>query len=106
MRMDKTNNADPDQKSVGVGKDFRLYSKYIPVLLLICLPYFISAQNQKAIPNQQLRGTVVDQFLQTPIQGASITITGSGRTVISDAKGNFRFDTVAIGIHQLVISGI
>ena len=100
MRKDKTGKKEAGQN--------RFFSLNTPLLFLLfsCFPYFIYAQNHKTIPSQQLRGTVVDQFLQTPIEGASITISGTGRTVISDAKGNFRFDSVPIGIHHLIISNI
>jgi hypothetical protein len=102
MRQDKTGKAERKKSSA----ECLSLRKALLILPLICFPYFIYAQHSKAIPIQQLRGTVVDQFLQTPIEGASITISATGRTVISDAKGNFRFDSVVIGIHQLIISSI
>src|SRR5687768_3911306 len=105
MRQGNFRQIEPNKIAVNEKKySFPQYG--ISLLVFICFPFFIAAQNQKSIPYQQLRVTVVDQFLQTTIEGATVSISASNRTVITDAKGNFRFDSVTIGIHQLVISSI
>ncbi|ULQ57185.1 TonB-dependent receptor [Flavihumibacter rivuli] len=53
---------------------------------------------------QTLRGTVMDQLLQKPLQGATVTLLSTGQSVITGADGSFRFSKVAIGLHQLRIT--
>ncbi|HUP10586.1 MAG TPA: TonB-dependent receptor, partial [Niastella sp.] len=55
---------------------------------------------------QNIRGTVIDQLLQTPIAGATIIITGTNKKVVADSSGNFRFINMAAGTYTLVISHI
>jgi hypothetical protein len=57
-------------------------------------------------PVQQLRGIVLDQVLQMPIEGATVTITGLNKSLITDQKGNFRFSNIPIGVYQLEISSV
>jgi hypothetical protein len=55
---------------------------------------------------QNIRGTVTDQLLQTPIAGATIVIAGTDKKVIADSLGNFRIPNVTAGTHTLLISHI
>lgn len=55
---------------------------------------------------QNIRGTVVDQLLQTPIAGATVIITGTDKKVVADSMGNFRLPNMAAGTYTLVISHI
>ncbi|THU40494.1 TonB-dependent receptor [Niastella caeni] len=55
---------------------------------------------------QNIRGTVIDQLLQTPIAGATVVITGTDKKVIADSTGNFRIPNVTAGTHTLLISHI
>lgn len=55
---------------------------------------------------QNIRGTVVDQLLQTPIAGATVIITGTDKKVIADSMGNFRIPNMAAGTYTLLISHI
>src|SRR6185295_3014220 len=55
---------------------------------------------------QNIRGTVVDQLLQTPLAGATVVLAGTGRKVVADSLGNFRIPNVAAGTHTLLSSHI
>lgn len=55
---------------------------------------------------QNIRGTVIDQLLQTPIAGATVIITGTDKKVVADSSGNFRIPNMAAGTYTLVISHI
>ncbi|WP_205514697.1 TonB-dependent receptor [Longitalea arenae] len=55
---------------------------------------------------QTLRGTVIDQLLQTPVAGATVMITGTERKAVADSLGNFRFTHVAAGTYTLLITHI
>src|SRR5688500_2890115 len=55
---------------------------------------------------QNIRGTVTDQLLQTPIAGATVVIAGTDKKVIADSLGNFRIPNVTAGTHTLLISHI
>jgi hypothetical protein len=63
---------------------------------------------KKAIvrPTQQLRGVVVDNVLQTPIQGATVSLPVLGLTTVTNASGAFRFEDVPIGVQQLTITHV
>ena len=71
----------------------------------ILLPGMIAAQ-APAVPVQQLRGTVTDPVLQTPLAGATVVLLPSGKTVQTDAGGNFKFTGVPVGQYHLRISFI
>ena len=53
---------------------------------------------------QQLRGIVTDQVLQQPLEGANVSLAGTGLTVLTDASGVFRFKDIQVGTYRLVIS--
>ena len=55
---------------------------------------------------QNIRGTVTDQLLQTPIAGATVVITGTDKKVVADSLGNFRIPNVAAGTYTLLITHI
>ncbi|OQP65231.1 hypothetical protein A3860_16305 [Niastella vici] len=55
---------------------------------------------------QTIRGTVTDQLLQTPLAGATVSITGTNKKVVADSLGNFRIPNVAAGTYNLMISHI
>lgn len=56
----------------------------------------------KAQFTQQLRGTVTDQVLQQPLQGATVTI--GDQSVITDVNGSFRFKNLSVGTYRITIS--
>ncbi|RYF95933.1 MAG: carboxypeptidase regulatory-like domain-containing protein, partial [Chitinophagaceae bacterium] len=53
---------------------------------------------------QQLRGTVNDHVLQTPLAGATVTLQPNGQSVITDEQGVFRFRDLPVGSYRLQIS--
>lgn len=53
---------------------------------------------------QQLRGTVVDQVLQKPLAGATVTLVNTGQSVITDSEGVFRFKDLSVGSYRIIIS--
>jgi len=55
---------------------------------------------------QRIRGTVVDQVLQKPVIGASVSLISINKTVITDTLGNFRFIDVPVGNQQIVVSHV
>src|SRR5215218_6221015 len=64
-----------------------LVLRRLQLLPLLIISFYAQAQ----LPTQQLRGTILDQVLQTPIEGATVTIAGLNKSVTTDAKGSFRF---------------
>jgi hypothetical protein len=58
------------------------------------------------LPTQQLRGVVVDNVVQTPIPGATVSLPALGLTTVTDANGAFRFPAVPIGVRQVAISHV
>lgn len=55
---------------------------------------------------QRIRGTVVDQVLQKPVAGATVSLLSLNKTMTTDTNGNFRFADVPVGIQQLSVSHI
>ncbi len=55
---------------------------------------------------QQLRGTVIDQLLQKPLAGATVTIPETNQSVLTDDEGVFRFRDLSIGSYRIVITYI
>jgi hypothetical protein len=53
---------------------------------------------------QQLRGSVIDIVLQKPLAAATVSIKSSGRSVVTDEEGVFRFIDLPVGLYQLTIS--
>ncbi|HVG42479.1 MAG TPA: carboxypeptidase regulatory-like domain-containing protein, partial [Chitinophagaceae bacterium] len=74
-------------------------SFWMIVLLLL-------ATNSYAQFTQRIRGTIVDQVLQKPIIGATVSLPLYGKTVVTDSTGSFRFSDVPVGIQKLMISNI
>lgn len=72
-------------------------------ILVILLPGLLRAQ-LPTVFTQRVRGTVTDNLLQRPVAGATVTLQGSGRSVITDAEGGFKFSGVPVTSQQLRIS--
>jgi hypothetical protein len=72
-------------------------------LLIAGMLYYITTLAQLT---QNIRGSVTDQLLQTPIAGASVVITGTDKKAVADSLGNFRIPNVAAGTYTLLITHI
>ena len=62
--------------------------------------------NANAQFTQRIRGTLVDQVLQKPVPGATVSLPLIGKTTQTDSAGNFCFSNVPVGSHQIRISHI
>jgi outer membrane receptor protein involved in Fe transport len=60
--------------------------------------------NVNAQYTQQLRGTVIDQVLQKPLANATVTIKETGKYVVTDEEGVFRFAAIGVGSYRITIS--
>ncbi|RYZ21722.1 MAG: TonB-dependent receptor [Chitinophagaceae bacterium] len=66
--------------------------------ILLALFFFcLATGNAGAQPLQQVRGTVVDAVLQTPVAGATVSLPVLGQSAVTDANGQFRFPGVPVG---------
>src|SRR5688572_3956853 len=74
-------------------------------LLFLMLVIFQST-NVFAQFTQTIRGTLIDPLLHSPIAGASISISGTQLSVITDETGGFRFKDVPAGTYSLVATHI
>jgi hypothetical protein len=72
-----------------------------PAGLLLAM---LIALNAHAQLTQTIRGTVRDEVLQKPIEGASVMITGTKYGTITDAAGNFRLNNIPVGTATLIVS--
>ena len=55
---------------------------------------------------QTIRGKVIDQLLQKALAGATVSIDGVSKSVITQPDGSFRINDVAVGSHQIHVSFI
>ena len=53
---------------------------------------------------QQLKGIVTEQVLQSPLQGATVSIASLGKSVTTNEEGIFRFADVPVGIYRITVS--
>lgn len=72
---------------------------FIHLILALCSPVWLNAQ-----ATQTIRGQVLDQLLQLPVEGASISLPELNRSTVSDRNGHFRFDGVPIGTRSVSIT--
>ena len=73
--------------------------KLIPLLFAILISLTSAAQYKG-----QLRGMAVEQLLQQPLSGATVTLSPLKRTVVTDAEGLFRFTDIPVGSYSITIS--
>ena len=73
--------------------------KLIPLLFAILISLTSAAQYKG-----QLRGMTVEQLLQQPLSGATVTLSPLKRTVVTDAEGLFRFTDIPVGSYSITIS--
>ena len=71
------------------------------VSLVTTLSLFLIADAQLT---QTIRGKIIDQLLQNPLAGATVTLDGLDRSVITRSDGSFRFSNVPVGTYQLHVS--
>ena len=69
-------------------------------VLLFCL----GLAAQSALGQESLTGTVTNSATGRTLEGASVAIKGTGREVITDRQGTYRFDNVAPGSVTLSVS--
>lgn len=73
--------------------------KFRFIMLLLLLSADSIAQG-----TQQVRGTIIDQVLQKPLPGVTVTISETGHSAITDEEGVFRFKHVTVGLYRLTVS--
>ncbi|MFN8165002.1 MAG: TonB-dependent receptor [Bacteroidia bacterium] len=76
--------------------------KYL--LSSICI--FLSLTSNSQVPEQRIRGEVVDQISQSPLPGASVVLLNSNplNGTATDADGKFTLSHVAVGLQSIKVS--
>ncbi|HMP94161.1 MAG TPA: carboxypeptidase-like regulatory domain-containing protein, partial [Phnomibacter sp.] len=77
-------------------------ARWIGILLLCTLQ--VASLYGHAQLTQQIRGTVTDQLLQTPLPGATVSLTGTNLKTITNEEGKFLFAQVPVGTYQIEVS--
>jgi len=72
--------------------------------LIPLLFFFLISLTSAAQYKGQLRGMTVEQLLQQPLSGATVTLSPLKRTVVTDAEGLFRFTDIPVGSYSITIS--
>lgn len=70
------------------------------------LSFILFSITSNAQLTQTIRGKVVDQILQKPLAGATVSIPGLNKSTITETDGSFRIKDVPVGSHQLQVSFI
>jgi Carboxypeptidase regulatory-like domain len=52
----------------------------------------------------RIQGVVFDSLIMQPMPHATVMLMGTGRSTISDSRGRFSFDTVAVGAYEVGFS--
>src|SRR6185503_9718803 len=67
---------------------------------------FLSVLLSAQTPTQTVRGTVVEQHVETPLIGANVIVIGSNPVIgaATDVNGNFRLEHVPVGNQVLQIT--
>jgi Carboxypeptidase regulatory-like domain len=78
---------------------------YVLLLSFFFVSFSLTAQ-QTTVFTQTIRGTIIDNILQTPIAGATVTLQGTDKSVLTDANGNFKFPGVPLTAQQILVSHI
>lgn len=94
----------------------RLFGLAVPGGLL-ALANVLSAQTLAAPQNNsvmpqgsqpdlrgRIQGLVFDSLMMKPVPRATVMLMGTGRSTITDDRGRFSFDTVAVGGHEVGFS--
>lgn len=82
----------------------RIRKVYVLVMTLFCLTGNVYSQTSQEPYSQTIRGTVVDQNLQTSLPGAYVILmTDSTKGAMCDDQGRFRMEKVPVGRHHLKI---
>lgn len=74
------------------------------MLSLLSIIFFKVTVNAQL--TQTIRGKVVDQILQKPLAGATVSIPSLGKSTITETDGTFRMNDVQVGSHNLHVSFI
>jgi hypothetical protein len=100
--MNQTNTNQKEKRKQANQSLF--LNKVLRSLVFITLVIFSATHGKAQTVTQQVRGTITDVILQTPVSGATVALLG--KTVTTDDKGNFRFTDIPVGTHQLQVSHI
>ncbi len=73
-------------------------------IIIILFPVFATSLAGTAQFTQTIRGTVLDNTVQTPLHAATVAIAGSNKKTVTDANGNFRFNDIPAGLQTLMIT--
>jgi TonB dependent receptor/Carboxypeptidase regulatory-like domain len=87
-----------------INKKLLATIKEINMKILFALPLSLLFINVNAQYTQQLRGTVIEQVLQKPLANATVTIKETGKSVVTDEAGIFRFAAIGVGSYRITIS--
>lgn len=77
------------------------WKKWQGLVLLIFLSFDLKAQL-----TQTIRGTIIDNILQTPIESASVLLVGTNQSLVTDNTGKFKFANVGVGLHTIRVTHI
>lgn len=76
----------------------------LTITLLLMTTLLLLGPASQAQYTQTVRGAVVDQLLQKPLEGATVSIPALGLSTITKTDGSFRLAGVTLGVQQLVVS--
>ncbi len=78
------------------------------IITLLVLVSVLGFSQEKTKHTQTIRGTIIDKVTQTPLPGASVIILNTNPIIgtTTDMDGEFKFEKVPVGRHNLQVSFI
>ncbi len=77
------------------------------IFFIILMIEFCDTLQSQTIPQQTIKGTILEKSIKTPVPSATVTLIGNNQsTVIADSNGIFQFPLVPVGRKSIMISCI
>ena len=76
------------------------------VLLFIIITFTVQYSFSQSSNTGIIKGTVVDDITQSPVQGATVEIPETSNLTKSNSKGEFQFTELPTGIYQIRVKAL
>ena len=76
------------------------------VLLFIIITFTVQYSFSQSSNTGIIKGTVVDDITQSPVQGATVEIPETSNLTKTNSKGEFQFNELATGIYQIRVKAL
>lgn len=82
-----------------------MFKSFLAIIFLI-FTYLGGNAQSNSIILQTIRGKIIDNISEKPLEGASVTILNSVTGIQTDEDGNFNFEKMPVGRYQIKVSSV